>query len=264
MCVLPEVFFPCWGAWRRTKPPCFPGLLLVPAGADIEEEELDGWLLQDAVTFLGYIIQCDGGVRSSWSHCRRVLWKRFFGISRAAGWSRLTLDRKVVHIERSLWSVLAFYCGTWPPQRQIATEVDCVQRKMISSAMRLRKLPDENPATYIRRRNREANRLRARVGKWSDRWFQKSMKWDGHVRRDLRRQLQHVVEQVPAHLLATSFAWGPALVHFQDVDFLNRQRVVSRPRDFSTRLHVRTGLRVGQRKIHPRWAESIEFLKARA
>ena len=192
------------------------------------------------------------------------MWKRYYGISRAAGWSRPSLARKCIHIERSLWSILAFYCGTWPPQRQVAREVDGVQRKMIASAMRLQKLPEEHPATYIRRRNRDANRLLAKGGRWSQRWFQKATNWDQHIRRDLKRQLLHVVDNVPAPLLATSFAWGPPLVAFQDLDFLNRQRVVHRVNEFSDRINVRTGLRVGRRRIHPRWSQSIELFKARA
>ena len=237
--------------------------VLLPAGADTLDLPPD-WEYPCAAVFLGYIVQHDGGVRSAWARCRAKIWQRFFAICKEPGWARLSLSRKCNHIERSIWSLLSFYCGTWPPQRQIAAEVDAVQRRMFAITLKVRPILGEPCITFVRRRNRVAREACVSTGLWSDRWFRKAQNWDQHLRRDLAQQLLHVRDDVPVERTSTSFSWGPALLEFQGLDFLNERRVVTRSDAFSNRVSIRTGLRRGQRRVHPRWSSAISDLKARA
>ena len=77
------------------------------------------------------------------------------------------------------------------------------------------------------------------------------------LRRDLKQQLLHTEDGVLVDRLATSFAWGPALLAYQDDDWMDRQRTVTSRDDFSERVCTRLSIRKGQRKVHPRWSTAI-------
>ena len=164
-------------------------------------------------------------------------------------------------LERSIWTLLAFYCGSWPPQNQVAIEIDGTQRRMYSSTLRLRRNDGESIPAYVRRRNKAAKQLLEQTGLWSSRWFAKATSWDEHLQRDLAQQLLHVEQDVPAELVASCFSWGPALLGYQDESFLNERRIVTRRGSFSDRVAYRTGLRSGQRKVHPRWSSAVKSLR---
>ena len=238
-------------------------IVLVPAGGEVSEIPAE-WSVPDAVTFLGYIVGCNGGIRRAWQHCRAKLWKSFFRISKAPGWSKLTTLRKCKVLERSIWSLLSFYCGSWPPQRQVALEIDATQRRMYASTLRIRRKDGEAVVTFIRRRNKDAKKVLEETGYWSARWIKKALSWDQHLHRDLAQQRLHVEENVLVERVSSCFSWGPALLAYQDEAFVNLRRVVCRRDAFSDRVEVRTGLRSGQRKVHPRWSEAISEYKARA
>ena len=182
-------------------------VLLAPAGADISAIPAS-WECPAAVTFLGYVVQDDAGIRSAWARCRSKMWQRFFAISRDRGWSKLSIARKSRHVERSIWTLLSFYCGTWPPQLQVSREIDTVQRKMFAAILRVKKLPEEEPVTYVRRRNKLAKNLCNEMGLWSSRWFSKARCWNQHLQRDLIHQRRHVFDNVPVDRITTSFSWA--------------------------------------------------------
>ena len=68
-------------------------VLLALAGADLSELP-NGWSCPAVVTFLGYVIQNDAGIRSSWTHCRTKMWQRLFAICKERCWSKLSVERK--------------------------------------------------------------------------------------------------------------------------------------------------------------------------
>ena len=238
-------------------------IVLAPAGGDITECPED-WSFPDAVTFLGYIVERKGGIRRAWQHCRSKMWRCFFIITKAPGWTRLSVLWKCKVLERSIWSLLSFYCGSWPPQRQVAVEIDSTQRRMYVSIMKLRRKETESVVSFVRRRNKHAKKMCNDTGFWSSRWFNKATSWDAHLRRDLDQQRLHVEQEVPAALVSSCFSWGPALLAYQDEDFINSRRIVTRHDAISDCVVVRTGLRSGQRKVHPRWSSAISEFQARA
>ena len=228
--------------------------LLIPVGA--ASCSFDNWNAPSMVKCLGYNIQNDGGIRSAWSVARANMWRLFYSISRCAGWRGLTTKRKCIHIERSIWTILAFHCGTWPPQQRIAQEIDTVQRKMVAMAMSLKRKSDEDVVIFIKRRNRAAKNLCRDIGYWSHRWFKRASSWDQHLRGDLERQLDFL--HTPS--TQTSFAWGPSLLAFQDKEWLEDRRTYRLSTSFPFNIQTRLNVRVGRRKVHPRWSSSVAAL----
>ena len=72
----------------------------------------------------------------------------------------------------------------WPPQKQIADELDRLQRKMTAILMRVPRHADEPIDFFVRRRGRLAASVCKRHGLWSLHWFDRATKWDDHLSRD--------------------------------------------------------------------------------
>ena len=71
----------------------------------------------------------------------------------------------------------------WPPQAQIARELDDVQAKMSALILGLRPRPGEDIAVFCRRRARAARAECRKQGLWSDLWFSRAVAWDSHMTR---------------------------------------------------------------------------------
>ena len=86
-------------------------------------------------------------------------------------------------LARAVQPQLAFRCSRWPPQRQVAVEVDRKQQKMAASVLRLPRLHNEEAQAYVRRRGRAARSHCLQQGIWSHQWFGRAVAWDDHSSR---------------------------------------------------------------------------------
>ena len=147
-------------------------------------------------------------------------------------------------LTRATVPLLSFRCSRWPPQRQIASEVDQVQQKMVASLMRLPPLPGEEAADYVRRRGRAARKVCTDCGTWSHHWFARSVRWDQHLGR-------------PANF----HSWPSQLREYKGKQWLMERRAsfASALRS-NVSVHAgRTGTRACRGIVHTRWHDGIDY-----
>ena len=132
---------------------------------------------------LGHHISNDGSIREDWNRVRQSMWKAFW---RNCGSSRarcLPLPVRLKLLERTVYSVVSYRFSRWPPQNQIALEVDQVQASMICYILSVRPIPGEEIGAFCRRRMRLAHAQARTCGTWSAKWFSRFLEWDSHLLR---------------------------------------------------------------------------------
>ena len=152
-------------------------------------------------------------------------------------------------MHRAVRPMLSFRCSIWPPQKQVASELDAIQRKMIAIACPIPWAPGEDPAQYARRMGRHASAIAREGGTWSQHWFDRALAWDAHVQRN-----------------HTGCKWNHSLCSFHDHEWLQEQRAAYaalNPVRMNpwTLLAGRTGTRAQAGKIQPRWQESVRKVR---
>ena len=216
---------------------------MVAAGSVQVPAEAERWPLKDTFVVLGHILQPTGSIRACWSRSRAVMWKAFWTNPGAETAKNLSIPRKVQLLTRAVQPQMSFRCSRWPPQRQIAQEVDALQQKMTASMLRLPRHAHEEPAEYVRRRGRLARGLCQQQGSWSTHWFARARAWDEHISR--------------AH---NKHTWSASLRHFRGKEWLKQQRANFAPCAGSASLSAgRTGTRAVHGKVQMRWHDGIDF-----
>ena len=167
------------------------------------------------------------------------MWKAFWGNLRPVTSQGLALPAKLQLLNRSARPCLDYRASRWPPQLQIAKEVDGMQRRMVALIMRLPRREGESPEEFFRRRARSAGKACSDCGTWSQRWFRRSIAWDEHLRRD-----------------RNSTSWPAQLLEYHGGTWLAAQRLMRRsPSVFAGW----TGTRASSGKVHMRWHDGIEL-----
>ena len=112
-------------------------------------------------------------------------------------------------IERAVTPMMSYRCSIWHPQKQVASELDAMQRKMISIACPIRRDPGEDSEQHARRKGRYASKLVKEAGTWSGYWFRRALAWDEHVHRN-----------------RSGCNWNHYLLAFHDMAWIQDQRFV--------------------------------------
>ena len=178
------------------------------------------------------------------------MWAAFYANFKDASIREAPVSSKLVCIERAVKPMMSYRCSIWPPQKQVATEIDALQRKLIAIACPLTRRAGEDPEHYGRRKGRHASKLAQDAGPWSKYWFDRALKWDDHVQRD-----------------HSTCRWNHDLRNFHSIDWLRSQRsafVAKNPMSLNswTIFAGRTGTRAGPGKVQPRWQEAIEKVRS--
>ena len=129
---------------------------------------------------------------------------------------------------------LSYRCSRWPPQQQVAKELDRMQSKMVACIMRIKRAEGAALTDYCRRRNRQAAAVCRKTGVWSCHWFSRAIKWDEHLARGHSEN-----------------SWPVLLRQFHGAIWLEIHRSL-------TNLHG-TGTRVSRGRPQKRWSEGIQF-----
>ena len=216
-------------------------------GSDELPGNPDKWPLCDQFIVLGHSLDDDGSIRSCWSRARASMWKAFWANPGSRAAAKFPISERLNLLARAVAPQLDFRCSRWPPQKQVAAEVDSIQRKMVSTLLRVPRGPQEPVEDYVRRRGRLAARTCKLHGLWSARWFTRAIFWDAHLARDRN-----------AH------TWAARLRNYRGSDWLMRRRVEFLPRDGQSRSAVagRTDTRGYRGKVHVRWLDGISFASA--
>ena len=177
------------------------------------------------------------------------MWKAFWANSGSTLGSRLPMPAKFALLRRCVACIAAYRMSRWPPQAQIACEIDDVQARMSALIIKLRPRPLEEFEAFCRRRGRVARAQCREQGLWSDFWFSRAVAWDDHMTRH-------------PETIATVFR------NYRDITWLEARRStfanVSSLRQRSwTPQAGRTGTRAAAGFVAQRWQSGINFARMR-
>ena len=175
------------------------------------------------------------------------MWKAFWANPGAEAARLVSVPRRLQLLTRAVQPQFAYRSSRWPPQRQIAAEVDGLQQKMVASMLRLPRLEGEEPEHYVKRRGRLARGHCQQQRHWSAHWFARAITWDDHLER-------------PRNVNT----WSAALREFRGKDWLMQQRAAFAPNaDVSSLQAGRTGTRAIHGKVQMRWHDGVDYAKSR-
>ena len=101
--------------------------------------------------YLGHIVQTSCSIRGCWQAARTQMWKAFWANSGSLLGRRLPVPDKLALLRRCVASVVAYRMSRWPPQSQIAREIDDVQARMSSFIIGLRPHPVEDVRIFLQK-----------------------------------------------------------------------------------------------------------------
>jgi hypothetical protein len=213
-------------------------------------DNADRWPLVDTFIVLGHAIQSGGSVRACWTRARASMWKSFWANPGSKAATALPHSNRLALMGRAVLPQLSFRCSRWPPQRQVACEIDHLQQKMTACLMRPSRKPGEEAADYVRRRGRLARKVCVEQGVWSHKWFGRATQWDDHLARP---QNFH--------------SWPAKLREHKGKQWLMERRASFAPtvasRDSSSSILAgRTGTRSFRGKVNTRWHDGIDFARS--
>ena len=154
----------------------------------------------------------------------------------------IALPSYYVLLQRAVLPQMDCRCSCWPPQVQIASEIDRTQRKMVATILGVVRLPDEAIEDFVKRRGRLAARCCKQNGLWSKRWFQRAVRWDEHLARQ-----------------RDSESWSSKIRCYRDRSWLMQRRLDV---GSSSAIAGRTNTRSAPGKVHSRWHDAIHYARS--
>lgn len=216
----------------------------MPAAGHCSVASSPKWPIVDCFLVLGHCIQHNGSIRSCWSCTRSAMWRAFWGNAGSKTAECLSRQQKMCLIARAVSPQVDYRSSRWPPQSQIAQELDKIHQKMISIVLHESRKPGEDIPEYVRRRGRIARNLCEQFGFWSQRWFARAIKWDRHLSRT-----------------QNASSWLSRLHTYHASEWLIGQRlsfIVSQSSTTSM-FAGRTGTRSFQGNVFMRWHDGIHY-----
>ena len=204
------------------------------------------WPVVAPFPVLGHLLEPTGSIRSCWASSRRTMWRAFWANPASKAGAHLSVPYKLDLLNRCVKPQFAYKCSRWPPQRQIALELDKLQQKMTATVMRVPRVAGEDIDVYVRRRGRIARNHCVQQGRWSDFWFGRAIQWDDHLARE-----------------RNSYSWSARLRDYRGMQWLMDRRASLAPRD-SNSVSIkagRTATRAVRGKVHARWHDGIEYAR---
>ena len=158
--------------------------------ADFEARLSSEWHLQikethvETFAALGHLLQANVSIRHSRTGMRKAMWKSVWANPGAPQSQDFGLQQNFVSLSRAVVPQLNFQCSRWPPQRQIAKEIDNLQQQIIvPTLLKVPRSDGEELENYIRRRAKSVRRVCAQNGMWFLGWFRRVLDWDEHLQR---------------------------------------------------------------------------------
>ena len=172
------------------------------------------------------------------------MWRAFWETAGSKMARCLSRQQKICLIARAVSPQIDYRSSRWPPQKQIASELDRIQQKMVSIVLHETGQPGEEVPDYVRRRGRIARSLSEQYGLWSHRWFARVIKWDRHLAR-----------------ARNGLSWSSRLRTYHGSEWLIEQRSSFISSSTSTMSVVagRTGTRSFQGKVFMRWHDGVHY-----
>ena len=167
------------------------------------------------------------------------MWRSFYG-NLSKGLPQAGRHAKFRSLQTSIQPIASFRWARWPFQRSYAGQLDRIQLKMLATMLGIAPKPAEPFDASAERRHREAGRLAAACGRWSNAWARSLTTWNDHLHR--------------RHNTGT---WAPALLRWHDQGWLSWRRLLE-----SIGSESRTRTRAYRGKAHRIWEESLNEARA--
>ena len=189
------------------------------------------------------------------------------------GWKRLGMQRRLTLLDRAIKPLLAYRLRIYGPTSAILTQLQKLQRHLVSRALGNYKLATEDFKTFFARVSREAKSLiGARVSDWALDWAKGTLLWNAHICRDGSEQLEWLVSnrdncgsvnaapKICSDTVyhATSFSWAGALVDYMNKQYFSDRRRAE-PRNLFGAVHTRTNTRAVRGHVHTRWHDCVDY-----
>jgi len=214
---------------------------MTPRGCRQVPRDAEKWQLCSEFHVLGHVLQDNGSTNACWTNTSSNMWKAYFANCKSHTARSLPLEAKLPLISRAVLPVMQHRDTRWPPTQEREAQIDKLQRKMVSSIMRLPVLPHELPADYVRRRHREATKVMSKLGFWSDQHCKRVQAWHEHLKRPRNHR-----------------SWAASLLNFRNHEWLQQRRV-----QYSSANESRTCTRASAGFVATRWHDGVMYARQR-
>jgi hypothetical protein len=194
----------------------------------------------DTFTALGHVLSDDGRIQPCVSAALSKMWRAFYG-NFGKTMRDAPLQLKIKLLDRAVLPSASCRMSRWPYQVQSAKRIDRTQTKMIRILMNLKMKQDEDPETFVRRRNRAAAHEARRRGCWSTLWRKRVTNWNEHLGRERNQN-----------------SWAAKTLHFHGKTWLQEQRRLHAVGQHSSLSAGRTGTRSFPGIVHKRWHDGVD------
>ena len=191
-----------------------------------DDEVPEGWNRSFHFPVLGHIIEHDTSVLMCVNKTLRSAWAAFYANVSKPILKHASMAVKMRRIKSFVLPVVAYRFVRWPFCRTLALRLDRIQRKMISICAGLRRLSDESPEAFNRRRGRHATGIQTEAGTWSSLWERRACGWVQHLHRNTRNASW--TAKLSKHTQTSNLNWRRA-------NFGNRPLTRSAPGHICTR-----------------------------
>ena len=114
---------------------------------------------------------------------RLRVWAACWANAGQASLRKAPLKAKLALLNRATLPIADMHFVHWPFTITRAEKLDKIQRQMFATVERLKPNLGDTPEAYGRRRRKRAATLQEKMGKWSDRWAKRVVRWDQHLKR---------------------------------------------------------------------------------
>ena len=261
------------------------GFVMACKGCDLSDfRPLSGIQLVSEFEILGWRVCDSGSMALQWRAVQAGAWALFWSNVRCRSWKKLGLRRRLVLLDRCVRPFVLNKLQIFGPTKFWVSQLDKLQRHMLSRALGHHRLPTDDLKTYWKRVSgcvRE--HLGSSVSVWSIEWLKATVRWDSHAHRDFCEQ-ERFVRSHPdfvnpssgsgnvassssfgtvEEFFGTSFSWAARLTRFMDSDFFESKRVVINQARHADVTHTKTLTRSVSGNVIPRYHDCVAFSRQR-
>ena len=158
-------------------------------GGDKNDIVGHNWEVLECVEVLGWPIQSNGGYNSLWRKLQSKMWSAFWRNCRKRGWRSLGLKRRLKLLDRCVEPLVLFYLAPVPPEKQLVSKLNKIQRKMVRLLLDFFRYPLEPWKSYTSRASRgAASAIEEHSRWWALQWVKRACEWRDHSKRNFDRQ----------------------------------------------------------------------------
>lgn len=220
-------------------------LAMPVANAVLNCSVVEGWKIDRTFPCLGFLLDAGSGLKPEVCAVKDALRGALWRNLRRKRSALLPQNAKIGILQRAILPVALYRWTRWVPSTALASYIDKTQRQMLTPCIECQPVPHESAATFVRRRGRLVTAAQNRVGKWSDIFFKRVVKWADHLRRDR----EHPVSK---------------LVSWHDAAWLQNCRHLLLPSASSSNFGLlagRTGTRRAAGIVHERWENGVKLAR---